>query len=181
MISPKWAKGISPAPRPSEGQGKPLEGGGLVPPFLGFCRLTLSARGSQEPSDAQRPGPFVWGGGVLSAPSGPFSHARLFVPAPGLLFFFPRPSRPAYELESWMPMDNGSLHSENGRSNSESCPLTPGNFPRAPRTRRPPQPLAFVGSYLCRRGKCCAFFAARLSGDFPSLFFFAFFSEFYPS
>ena len=59
-------------------------------------------------------------------------------------------------------------------SNSESCPLIPRNFPRAQRTRRPPQPLAFVGNYLRRRGKCCAFFRSTLVGRLPiSLFAFS--------
>ena len=56
-------------------------------------------------------------------------------------------------------------------SNSESCPLIPWNFPRAQRTRRPPQPLAFVGNYLRRRGKCCAFFRSTLVGTSARFFF----------
>ena len=71
MISPKWAKVVSPAPRPSEGQGKPLEGGGLVPSFCGilFCEPV----GHRDPRTHCVQGLFVRGGGVFLYPlTGPF-------------------------------------------------------------------------------------------------------------
>ena len=44
--------------------------------------------GSQGPSDAPRPGPFCWGGGVLSAPSRPIFHTHVCFPCPRSFFPF---------------------------------------------------------------------------------------------
>ena len=83
-------------------RGSPSEGGGLVPSCSGFLVAFLYGRGSQGPSDAQRPGPFVGEGAFLSAPSGPFFHTHVSVcPYPRFcfvcfLFFFSWPSGPRW-------------------------------------------------------------------------------------
>ena len=69
---------VLPTPRRVTARGRPSLGRGpWTPPFWGFCRRILSARGLQGPSDASRPGPFFWGRGRLSAPSTPVFHTRL--------------------------------------------------------------------------------------------------------
>ena len=94
MISPKWAKGISPASRPSEGQGERLKCGGNGRPVfrIVFC-FALFARGSQGPSDARRPG--LWWGGGASCPLRPLFHTHVCFPRPR--FFF-RPLGPAIRI-----------------------------------------------------------------------------------
>ena len=75
-------------------------------------------------------GAFLLGGGVLSAPSGPFfSHAR-FVPAPGLFppqVFFPLPSRPASQ---WIARRYVRLLME--RRIPRAAPRIPRRTPRLP-------------------------------------------------
>ena len=88
MISPKWAKVVSPAPRPTEGQGKPLEGGGLVPSFCGIfltaCFVSQWVTGTHGRTASRA---FLSGeGAFLVPPHRPFSHALCFVPAPGFFF-----------------------------------------------------------------------------------------------
>ena len=74
---------ISPAPRPSEGEGSASSAEGWSPPFLGFCRLFLIARGSQGPSDTASKA-FCLGRGLFTGPLRPF-FTRTFVPPQ---FFF---------------------------------------------------------------------------------------------
>ena len=63
--------------------------------MLGFCCLFLYGRGSQGPSDVQRPGPFGQGGGVFVCPLRPFFHTHVFVfPRPRFLLFFSQSSGP---------------------------------------------------------------------------------------
>ena len=80
---------VSPAPRPSEGQGVRLCAGLWTPLFVGFCRHFLSARGSQGPSDAQRPGTFLLGRGpFLCLLRSLFHTARFLFPPLFFCFFF---------------------------------------------------------------------------------------------
>ena len=79
---------VSPAPRPSEGQGEPIFGRGhlgrpLFGDFVGiFCCLW-----GQGPTDALRPGPFCMGRGPFVCPlTGPFHTARFS--RPRFFFFF---------------------------------------------------------------------------------------------
>ena len=88
MITPKWVKGISPAPRPSEGRGERLERGGYGRPLFGILTASFVCLWGQGPTDAQRPGPFVWEGGLLRAPSQALFHTARFCPAPGFFFVF---------------------------------------------------------------------------------------------
>ena len=76
---------ISPAPRPSEGQGVPLEGGGLVPSLCCYCLVSCVwfwVTGTQ----AHCAKSLLFGGGALVGLLPGLSHAR-FVPCPR--FFFP--------------------------------------------------------------------------------------------
>ena len=75
-----------PAPRPSEGQGSPSEGGGLVPscsrislPYFVWQRVTgtLGRTASRA---------FCWGGGVFVCPLRLFFTRTFFVPAPCCVF-----------------------------------------------------------------------------------------------
>ena len=64
-------------------------GGGYGRPLFGdFVGIFLSAGGSQGPSDAPRPGPFVWEGGLLRAPSQALFTRTLFCSLPFFFFFF---------------------------------------------------------------------------------------------
>ena len=74
---------IEPAPRPSEGPGSAIVRGRLDTAFRDtFFALTCLAEGHRDPL-----GLFLWGGGAFSAPSGPFSHALVFVSPPQVFFF----------------------------------------------------------------------------------------------
>ena len=86
MFSPKWAEDrvITPAPRPSEGQGMHFSRGGLVPFVSG---LLTASFGSQRVTGTH--GAFLSGEGALYLPPQALSHAHFFVfPAPGFFFFF---------------------------------------------------------------------------------------------
>ena len=91
MITPKWVKGISPAPRPSEGQGERLERGGYGRPFLGILSASFVASGARDPRTPSVQGLLSGKGAFCVPPHRPFSHFSFF-PAPG--FFFYRPSGP---------------------------------------------------------------------------------------
>ena len=94
---------VSPAPRPSEGQGGALFWAGAYwpprrPLFRDFDGIFCNQWG-QGPTDALRPGPFCQGWGPFWCPhTGPFHTHLLFFPAPG--FFFAFEARCAM-LESW--------------------------------------------------------------------------------
>ena len=78
---------VSPAPRPSEGQGVPIFGRGHIgrPLFRDFVGIFCCLWG-QGPTDAWRPGPFCVGRGPFACPlTGPFHTARFFPPQ---VFFF---------------------------------------------------------------------------------------------
>ena len=86
-----------PAPRESDPQGGGFLRGGLVPSISGF--LTASF-GSQRVTGTLRAF-LIWGGGALSAPSGPFSHALVFVSRPRFFFRGQRPWITCNELQTW--------------------------------------------------------------------------------
>ena len=78
---------ISPAPRPSEGQGVPLEGGGLVPSFCWYCVVScvwFRVTGTQ----AHCAKSLLFGGGALFGLLPGLSHTHVLFPAPGFFFFF---------------------------------------------------------------------------------------------
>ena len=80
---------VLPTPRRSDSQGTAQSwAGAWMPPFWGFCRHFLSARGSQGPSDACVRDLSVGEGALFSAPSGPTFHTHLF--SRPRFFFGPR-------------------------------------------------------------------------------------------
>ena len=89
MISPKWAMGISPAPRPNEGQGKRLERGGLVPSFFlwDFDGIICLPEGHRDPRTHCVQGLFVWEGGAFFAPSQALFHTHVFCSRPRFFLF----------------------------------------------------------------------------------------------
>ena len=107
----------------------------------------MSARGSQGPSDAQRPGPFCPGRGRFLCPlTGPFSHALFlfFPPSPGFFFCLRGP------LPYWIA--NWQCYAVNGMTNSESCSEHSPQFPeRMPGRNWPPRsPEMCLVFCICR-------------------------------
>ena len=93
---------ISPAPRPSEGQGVPLEGGGLVPSFCCYCLVSCVwfwVTGTQ----AHCAKSLLFGGGALFGLLPGLSHTR-FVPCPR--FFFSGPWSPLTDLDGQTQFEN---------------------------------------------------------------------------
>ena len=105
---------IEPAPRPSEGPGSAIVRGRLDTAFRDtFFALTCLAEGHRDPL-----GLFLWGGGAFSAPSGPFSHALVFVSPPQVFFFWVAFEAKLVRRIAWTLR----VRSEYGISNSDSCP-----------------------------------------------------------
>ena len=75
--SPEWGPG-----------GASLRAEGCSPPVLGYRCLFCLAEGRRDPRTHSVQGLFVGEGGFSSAPSGPFSHALVFFPAPGFFCLF---------------------------------------------------------------------------------------------
>ena len=103
-----------------------------------FCM----AEGHRGPLDAQRPGPFVWGGGVFSAPSGPFSHALFFLP-----------SGPDAQCEE--------------RERSDELREWLREFPGTPRTLRLLDPVFGLDFWCDLGGNAVRFFSRNFSGHCP--------------
>ena len=124
MISPKWAKGISPAPRPSEGQGKPLEGGGYGRPLFGILSAYFVCQRVTGTLGRPASGPFLLGkGACFGSSSGPISHTSRLLFPPQVFFFL------AFEARS--AMDCQTLCSQ--YRNSESCSENTLQNPETPR------------------------------------------------
>ena len=116
---------VSPAPRPSEGQGKRLVRGGLVPSFSGILSAYFVSQ--SDPVTGTPRGFFVWGGGVLSAPSGRIFHTHVCLfPCPR--FFFVAFEARARLGELYAATQRVVFSSENGISNSECYPRIPRNL-----------------------------------------------------
>ena len=81
---------VSPAPRPSEGQGVPIFGRGHIgrPLFVGFCRHFLLPVGPGTHGRAASRAFLSGMGAFLVPPRRPFSHAPFVLPRPRFFFFF---------------------------------------------------------------------------------------------
>ena len=86
MISRRPVRVISPAPRPSEGQGKPLEGGGLVPSFSGFLTAFCEPEGHRDLRTPCVPGLLSGKGAFFLPPQARF-HTHFLFSRPRFFFF----------------------------------------------------------------------------------------------
>ena len=121
----------------------------------------MSGRGSQGPSDAQRPGPFVREGAFFLPPQAlfftrTFSRPRFFF----FFCFFFWPSGPAHSVES-----KTRCQSTHGVPNSERCSE---NTPElSEKSRSPTHPPPLLRFFVNFRGKCCAFFYGAVFREIP--------------
>ena len=155
MITPKWVKGISPAPRPSEGQGERLERGGNGRPFFGILSASFVASGARDPRTHGVQGLSVWGGGLLRAPSQAlftlhvFSRPRFF-----FLFFL-------FLLGPWGPVGllaaRCLIDDYIAECFPRVAPRISRNYPRED-VAPPPKPRPLYGFFDVMEGEILAMF-----------------------
>ena len=122
----------------------------------------MSGRGSQGPSDAQRPGPFVREGAFFLPPQALFFTRTFSRPVFFFFFFFClRGLRIPWRARR-------DVRARIGCRIQSAAPRIPRNSLRNPGHLRTPPPPAFLVNF---RGKCCAFFLRRcVSGNPPNCF-----------